>query len=189
VKRGMSDIELVKCAVGDSEAEADGALDALYSLAPTPALELVRAFLVSDHAMAISDRGLFRSMNLLSEMIEQRGTEMPAINAAIRCVGDLFMRRFSAYKDDPYETVYMAWDILCHPWRLHKHIRAAKDTVLQELQRCLAIDNRLCQLGALHGLGHVREPEAKEIISEFLRGDRPPDIRDFAERALRGRVQ
>jgi len=86
---------------------------------------------------------------------------------------DLFKRLFAT---EPFDTsVQMWWDSLCYDWHCgnRSRDRGGEDLALQSiffdtLGKVLAIDSWICQGAALHGLGHLRHPQTKDLIQRFI---------------------
>jgi hypothetical protein len=60
---------------------------------------------------------------------------------------------------------WMRWAAMTFSTNDEKHIQK---TILETCQRILKIKSAECQKGALHGLGHLGHPKAKEIIEDYL---------------------
>lgn len=108
---------------------------------------------------------------------------------------DLYRKLFA---DDPLDTsAYMFWDALAYGYgHATRHPQTdVEDRRIQEamfvtLQQILAIDSLQCQRAALHGLGHLRHPDTKFAITNYL--ERHPELGDddrhFAIACITGEI-
>lgn len=129
-------------------------------------------------------------------IIENSDLPFPVREECIRSMADLFSRLFAS---EPFETsVQMWWDSLCYDWScgLRKRERGGEDLELQDmffhtLAEVLAIDSRICQSSALHGLNHLRHPRTKELVERFI-DERPsltPEQKAYALAAANFELQ
>ena len=108
-----------------------------------------------------------------SRIIDDSDLPLSIREGCIRSMFDLFERLFSK---EPLDTsVQMWWDSLCYDWHCGNRNRERggedlelQDVYFQTLARVLAIESETCQGAALHGLGHLHHPKAKELIDRFI---------------------
>jgi hypothetical protein len=96
------------------------------------------------------------------------------------------------------ETSGMWWDSLCYEWQCgnRKRERGGEDLRMQNvmfeiLAVILRFDSEYCQMGALHGLGHLHHPGTAALIHTFI-GEHPAlsvETKEYALRAARFEVQ
>jgi hypothetical protein len=88
---------------------------------------------------------------------------------------------------------YMLWDWVAYGYQCgnydpEKDAEAARvqDAMFKALTPMLRSEHRETQVGALHGLGHLRHRDSARAIREFLDSDRPvdSDVREYAARVL-----
>ncbi len=86
---------------------------------------------------------------------------------------DLFNRFFSV---NPLENIcFMWWDIIAYGYYMENGKPEDEDgakiqqAMFKTLRRILELDSEECQKSALHGLGHLKHPETKKTITDFLR--------------------
>jgi hypothetical protein len=84
------------------------------------------------------------------------------------------------------EAGYMLWDLLLD--KFHEDYTEISDTCFQTLVRILKLPDIECQAAALHGDGHLKHAQTARVVSDYLRDQAPsdPDLREYAERVLRG---
>jgi hypothetical protein len=86
------------------------------------------------------------------------------------------------------DACFMWWD----------HLRSFEDdpdpmvieTMLEVLAKILKLNDRDCQISALHGLGHLKHPNRQQVIESFLASH--PELNEqskrYAEAAIEGKI-
>jgi hypothetical protein len=72
-------------------------------------------------------------------------------------------------------SVSMWWDSFCYDWHCgnRKRSRGGEDLAMQDvmfetLSQILAIESRICQGAALHGLSHLHHPRTEKLLERYL---------------------
>jgi hypothetical protein len=140
-----------------------------------------------------------RPVTLLNDARLPLAVRLQGIGAVGALYERLFARTCSAayvdsHTEEPDILCFMLWDIGFRHWP-HKPKRhpALLKASLRVMRDALALENRTCQMSALHGLGHFQHEaprEVRRIIDGFLaKGGHPPRMVEYARCARRGRVQ
>jgi hypothetical protein len=88
----------------------------------------------------------------------------------------------------------MWWDGIAYGYfcgnysRKNEDQRQIQDVMFSTLCRILALSSEPCQYAALHGLGHLRHPDTKQVIEEFLKTHRSFEDRDYARACITGDI-
>lgn len=136
-------------------------------------------FLLSRFAKKQLEEGFWAIMGHTHEwsvgnLIECADAPLVSRKECIESMAVLFERLFV---NEPLDTsVHMWWDSLCYAWHCgnRKRENGGEDLELQDiffhtLVKVLALDSRICQGAALHGLGHLHHPDTGEVVSQFIR--------------------
>lgn len=137
--------------------------------------------------------GAFMSLSLSGGvgLLRDKGIPLYLRMECASSIGALFERLFS---DHPMDTAcFMWWDLLIYGHFMRKATPMdAQDlqieqVIFQTLCRILHLDSRACRKSALHGLGHLRHPDAGRVIHEFLQAHPSLDT-DLKQYALECRL-
>lgn len=115
----------------------------------------------------------------------------------VRSMYDLFARLFSI-EPLPFDwlPVYMWWDALAYPFHMLQADRTEgvdestiqerygyllgengqriKQVMFETLSRILQLDAPLCQIAAIHGLGHLFHPDTPQVLLSYLEKHKEP---------------
>jgi hypothetical protein len=108
----------------------------------------------------------------------------------IRSMTVLFEELFTKIPDSDAGACFMWWDIL-REWD-HQEDRdlRIKDVMFQTICGILQMPLRHLQMSALHGLGHMKHPDKKKVVEDYLARNINLDdeIREYALIATEGKV-
>jgi hypothetical protein len=95
-------------------------------------------------------------------------------------------------------TSWMWWDSLCYEWHCGNRDRERggedlrmQNAMFETLTVILRLDSESCQMGALHGLGHLHHPETPALIHKFI-AEHPElsaETKEYAVRVAEFQVQ
>ena len=106
------------------------------------------------------------------------------------CINSMAKIFENLFSGDPHGDIcHMWWDLLRS---FDDPVDERTESVIfNTLSRILQLDSNHCQLSALHGLGHLKHPEKKHVISDYL--EKHPELdeksKSYALAAIEGKVQ
>lgn len=107
------------------------------------------------------------------QLIENEDLPLEQKVECIHSMASLFRNLFASEPLD--SSVHMWWDSLCYDWHCANRRRegggqdlALQDAFFETLSEVLAIESSICQMAALHGLGHLHHPLTVELIDRFI---------------------
>ncbi len=129
--------------------------------------------------------------------------------AFVRSMYDLFAQFFAVEPLTPNgaTTVYMWWDWLAYPFHmlqmdrmegkseaeilsrnhywdaLSEDAQRLRQVMFETLSRILQIDSPLCQIAAIHGLGHLFHPDTPKLLTSYMesRKEFPAQVAGYYE--------
>jgi hypothetical protein len=109
----------------------------------------------------------------VSRVIWDTDVPFAAREECVRSMADLF-RLLLAGGLLP-DTSWMWWDSLCYEWHCGNRDRERggedlriQDVMFETLTVILRLDSEACQMGALHGLGHLHHPGTAALVHTFI---------------------
>ncbi len=92
------------------------------------------------------------------------------------CVRSMYFLFRELFIDESLEnSVSMWWDSFCYGWHCgnRKRSRGGEDMAMQDvmfetLSQILAVDSKICQRAALHGLSHLHHPQTGKVIHRYM---------------------
>jgi hypothetical protein len=129
---------------------------------------------------------LLGATNQLQDWIWDENIDWRIRRECIMSMVDVFGRLFA--KNPAEDSCSMWWDLL----RSFEDSPdpKVKEAMLESLSQILRIDSLDCQVGALHGLGHLEHDGKRKVIEEYL-GSHPnldAETKEYALAAIEGRV-
>ncbi|GAC1401978.1 MAG: hypothetical protein NVSMB56_17010 [Pyrinomonadaceae bacterium] len=99
---------------------------------------------------------------------------------------NVFERLFT--KNSLDSACHMWWDLIIFNQTSNPKVEEA---MFQALSQVIKIDSLACQIGALHGLGHLEHDGKKKVIEDFLETHTNIDAKTqkYALDAIEGNVQ
>ncbi len=132
----------------------------------------------------------------VSRVIWDTDVPFAAREECVRSMTDLF--RLLLADGLLRETSGMWWDSMCYDWHCGNRNRERggedlrmQDVMFQALTIILRLDSESCQMGALHGLGHLHHPGTAALVHTFI-AEHPAlsaETKEYALRAARFQVQ
>ncbi|HEY6330223.1 MAG TPA: hypothetical protein VI756_12865 [Blastocatellia bacterium] len=126
----------------------------------------------------------------LRDSIWDHDLPWPLRRACIRAMVTLFERLFTRepLSEPLVDTCKMWWDIFRY-FGDDPDQKVVNEMCLA-LKEILQMDSLDCQIGALHGLGHLDHPGKQDLINHYLRShpDLPEEIRSYALASIEGNV-
>lgn len=133
-----------------------------------------------------------------STIITDKTIDLELRNECISASATLFEKLFT--KSGFEELAFMWWDVLiCDFFGYPTPSKAIdedgtrlREAFFETLLKILKIENRICQLSALHGLGHLQHPKTKEVIEKYLKVSKSKFFDDlfvlYAQKAITGEM-
>jgi hypothetical protein len=122
-----------------------------------------------------------------------------SIDLKERLIKSMYFLYEKFFYDAPLQTSsYMWWDSFAYSYCVpgsrdpvnNEEHRRIQDTMFHTLVRILALDSEICQVAALHGLGHLRHPDTKKVIEDFMK--RHPNLTekqiDYCNNCITGHI-
>jgi hypothetical protein len=140
--------------------------------------------LLNRHPLANVDNMLSTMSFEISLILRDEDVPLDRRLALVGACCTLFTSWFADLREYTHSCAFF-WDSVCHHYKRHKFLSESeihiKDAIFECLTRIITVENKYCQLGALHGLNHLRDVRAIPVIDDLISRSEESDIVAYAK--------